>query len=91
MLDEIEPYTANPAHVKPFQRPVVEGTVHVGHAAIAPAALGDGIENDRVVDTVATGIHQHRAFQSQGCLKFPEPRKRCVGRRIAASRGVRVD
>ena len=91
MLDEIEPHTANPALVKLFQRPVVEGPVHVGHAAIEPAALGDGVKDDRIVDAVATGVDQHRALQPKRRLQFPEPFQGRVGRRVFSTRGVGVN
>ncbi|MNS84617.1 hypothetical protein D3C72_1184500 [compost metagenome] len=60
-----------------------------GHAAIAPAALRQRIQQGAVVRAVAVGLHHHRALDAQVRMQRGHGRVRRIGRRVRPALGIR--
>src|SRR3954462_14793320 len=65
---EVEAHAAKSCRVQIFEHPFAERIVGVGYASIAALALGDGVDNDCVVDAVTACIDENRSFQTQDGL-----------------------
>ena len=87
---EVEAHAPEALVVKLRKVTLGKGVVGVCDTAILPATLRNGIDNDGVIHTVATRVHQNRTFQAQNRLQLLETRQWRIRRRIGAIGCVRI-
>ena len=90
VLHEVEAHSPKALLVKLREIMLGKGVVRVRDTTILATALGNGVDNDRVIHTMATRVHEHGTFQAQDRLQLLETRQRRVRRRIGSIGCVRI-
>jgi len=90
VLHKVEAHAAETLLVELFEVALGKGIISVRDTAVLPATLGNRIDNDSVINSVAARVHQHRTLEAKDGLQLLEARKRRIRGCVRAIERVRI-